>query len=185
MRPKERGRKVFHVIAWCVVLALYLYADLFSRGKMFVVGLFLIFLILDMLRLYFHIQLPFLSLLRKEERKRFFTPTRTMLGLAIAVLLFEKPFVVAGFLMMIFGDFVAPLVGQCGHRWIPWNKKKNFEGAGAELVVDAVIGFLVFNSWSVALVMALTATLVETFNQHWDDNMMITPVASLVGTLIS
>ncbi len=184
MKPKERGRKIFHVIVWCVVLGLYLWVEQFSYGTFFVVGLFFFFFVLDLLRLYFHVPLPFLSLLRKGERKRFFTPTRTMFGFAVAVLLFEQQLVVASFLMMIFGDFVAPLVGQYGHHWISLQRKKNWEGAGAEFVVDVMIGLLVVKVVAVAVVMALAATLVETFNQQWDDNMVIPPVASFAGTVI-
>jgi len=183
IKPQERRRKAFHIIAWCVVLALYLYFDYFSYGVVIVAGLFLILFILDILRLYFHVQLPFLSLLRKNEQKHFFTPTRTLLGLLIAALLFDKQLVVASFMMMIFGDVVAPLAGQYGRHWFSFNKKKNLEGAIAEFVVDVIIGIIVVKTFSTAMVMALAATVVETYNLHWDDNLMITPVASFAGTL--
>ncbi len=181
---KEHGRKIFHVLVWMAVVGLYVLLDRINYGFLFITSLFFVVLIIDILRLYVGLSIPIFSLLRKKEKKTFFTPTKTLFGMVITLAFFDKNIAVASFLMMIFGDAAAPLIGQYGKHWFTFNTKKNWEGAVGEFAVDMLIGMILLRSWLISGMMALVATLVEVHNKHWDDNMVIPFAASLIGTLV-
>ncbi len=82
----------------------------------------------------------------------------------------------AAILMTTIGDASAAIFGKrFGRTWIPKLKDRAVEGCMAEFVVDLLIGFVFLNSysWLVILVMAGTATIVETVVNKIDDNLLI------------
>jgi dolichol kinase len=76
--------------------------------------------------------------------------------------------------MTTIGDASAAIFGKrFGRTWIPKLKDRAVEGCMAEFVVDLLIGFVFLHSWPVILVMAGTATIVETVVNKIDDNLLI------------
>ena len=178
---KEIGRKLIH-LAWIVPLILYLYV---FKSLLFLLILFLIFFIADILRIYFNVKLPLLHLLRKKEKKRFFAPTTTTFAMFLAFLLFREDIAIASVLMMVFGDTIAPLIGmKFGKIKFHWNKEKKIEGLIAEFIVDVIIGLLILKNYLIAIMMSLVATLVEGINKKYDDNMLIILSAAITGTIL-
>ena len=105
-----------------------------------------------------------------------------LLGAIIVFAIFDTRIAVAAVLMTVFGDLSAAIIGQrFGKHWI--SKDKAWEGVIAEFVVNLVIGYLILSNVIVILVLALAATLVETFVRRIDDNLTIPVAAGLVGEL--
>jgi len=78
--------------------------------------------------------------------------------------------------MTTIGDASAAIFGKrFGRTWIPKLKDRAVEGCMAEFAVDLLIGFVFLNSypWLIILVMAGTATIVETVVNKIDDNLLI------------
>ncbi len=78
--------------------------------------------------------------------------------------------------MTVFGDMAAALIGKrFGKTWL--TKKRALEGILAEFIVDLFIAFIIIGfsnfRWVIMLVMALTATIVETAIEKLDDNLII------------
>ena len=96
-------------------------------------------------------------------------------------------FTVLGILTMTWGDGMAALVGQSigHHPYQVWEMKKSWEGTGAMALVSFVAGVLVLGSvygftpviGAIALVVALSATLLESFSKWGIDNLTV-PLAS-------
>jgi dolichol kinase len=91
------------------------------------------------------------------------------------------------------------LIGKrFGKHWIKQLKKKAWEGVIAELVVDLIVGFLLLRTslwwlkgvgfgqplWPAIIVMALTATFVETIISKLDDNLLIPVFAGFNGQIV-
>lgn len=178
---KEIGRKLIH-ISWIIPLILYLYV---FKSLLFLLILFLVFFIADILRIYFNVKLPLLHLLRKKEKKRFFAPTTTTFAIFLAFLLFREDIAITSVLMMVFGDTIAAIIGiKFGKIIFPLNKAKKIEGLFAEFIVDVIIGLLILKNYLIAIMMSLIATFVEGVNKKYDDNMLIILSASTIGTIL-
>ena len=104
---------------------------------------------------------------KKEGGQVFF-----LIGAIIALAVFDFDIALAAILMTVFGDMAAALIGKrFGKIWLA--KDRALEGILAELVVDLVIGYLILGPTIIVLVMALTATIVETIVRKMDDNLVI------------
>ena len=87
--------------------------------------------------------------------------------------------------MTTFGDLAASVFGKrFGKTWVM--KDRALEGIGAELVVNILIGYLVLGSgmWIITILMAITATIVETIVHKLDDNLLIPLFAGFVGEIL-
>ena len=74
------------------------------------------------------------------------------------------------------------LVGKrFGRTWI--TKTKTLEGLLAELCINLIIAYLILGNLVIILVMAFTATLVETLVDKLDDNLIIPLFAGFNGQL--
>ena len=100
--------------------------------------------------------------------------------------------------MTTFGDLSAALIGKkFGKHWIKCLKKRAWEGVIAELVANLIVGFVVLRTtfwwtagagygspmWAVIIVMAVTATFVETIISKLDDNLLIPVFAGFNGQI--
>jgi phytol kinase len=92
-----------------------------------------------------------------------------------------------GILIMAWGDGMAALVGQrfgC-HFYQVWGMKKSWEGSSAMFVVSAIVSSLilvgthgnVWQTWSIAIAVAVAATILETFSKLGLDNLTV-PIGS-------
>lgn len=125
------------------------------------------------------------SLFRIKEADRLGGHVFFTIGSIIAVSVFSKEIASAAILMTTFGDTSAAIIGKAfGRTWIHGLKNRAYEGCAAEFIVDIIIGWLFLQNWIVVLVMAITATVVETVTDKLDDNLLIPLFSGFNGQLV-
>lgn len=170
---RELQRKAVHVTSVLIVIFYYF---LPKEAIMLPLTLFLIlFLEVEFIRLDLRLKLPFFhKLYRENEKDRLSGNVFFLMGAIIAISVFSKEIAIAAILMTTIGDASAAIFGKrFGRTWIPKLKDRAVEGCTAEFAVDLLIGFVFLNSWLIILVMAGTATIVETVVNKIDDNLLI------------
>jgi phytol kinase len=170
---KELQRKAVHATS---VLIVILYYFLPKEAILLLLTLFLIlFLEVEFIRIDLRLKLPlFHKLYREKEEDRLSGNVFFLIGAIIAISVFSEKIAMAAILMTTIGDASAALFGKrFGKTWIPKLKDRAVEGCTVEFVVDLLIGFVFLDLWPVILVMAGTATIVETLVNKIDDNLLI------------
>jgi phytol kinase len=170
---RELQRKAVHVTSVLIVIFYYF---LPKEAILLPMTLFLIlFLEVEFIRLDLKLKLPFFhNLYRENEKDRLSGNVFFLIGAIIAISVFYKEIAIAAILMTTIGDAFAAIFGKrFGKTWIPKLKDRAVEGCMAEFMVDLLIGFVFLHSWLVILVMAGTATIVETVVNKIDDNLLI------------
>ncbi|MDO9518336.1 MAG: SEC59/DGK1/VTE5 family protein [Methanosarcinaceae archaeon] len=175
----ELLRKSIHLTSVLIIL-IYAYA-----GKQavlaFLITYLIIILVIEHFRLEHGMKIPLFHFLFREKEKSqlagyvFFT-----MGAIISISVFSETIAYAAILMTTFGDMSAALIGKAFGKMRIYNGK-SLEGCAAEFVVDFCIGYAFLGNWFVALIMALTATIVETVVGEIDDNLAIPVFAGFVG----
>ena len=182
---KELKRKAIHLLALSFIVIFILISENFGEALALfaLVFLLIIFLELDYVRIDLRKKIPFVSgLWRLKEKNRPGGQVFFLIGAIISLSVFDFRIALAVILMTIFGDMAAALVGKrFGKTWL--TKTKAWEGILAEFFVDVVIAYFIIGNWIVILVMALTATIVETLVDRLDDNLMIPLFAGFNGQL--
>jgi len=174
----ELLRKSVHLTSILIVL-IYAYA-----GKQAVltvlIAYLVVILIIEHFRLEYGMRIPlFHYLFRDKEKTQVGGHVFFAIGALISISVFSKDIAYASILMTTFGDLSAALVGKTfGRTYL--NNGKSLEGSAAEFMVDFCIGYVFIGSMSVAVIMALVATIVETAIVKIDDNLTI-PVFSGVS----
>lgn len=130
----------------------------------------------------------FKSILKENERKRIFTTTSLLISVWLTVVLFSKGIAIMALLFLIFGDIASALVGKNFGR-IRWGEK-TLEGSFAFFITCLLVVFFVNLTeirlnWTVAVLGALTATLVELLPLPIDDNFTIALVSGIIMTIVS
>jgi len=195
-----------HFLSVFVLLLYFFIADIFSaRIALFILVLILIVLIeLEYMRIEVGRRIPLLSDLwrymrRTKEKDRLGGDVFFLIGAILVLSIFDVKIAIAAILMTTFGDLSAAVVGsRFGYHKLPFFKEMSWEGSLAELAVDFLIAFFVFFNpfvygtlllsnyalWGVVIVMAVTATVVETLVYKLDDNLMIPVFAGFNGQMI-
>ena len=111
----EIGRKIIHITI-LIVLAVY-FVILKNIGKqfalLFLIGLLIIFLILEYLRLELGWKIPFFSqFIRAKEQNRMYGVVYFLLATLISLAVFDYKIALTALLMTTFGDMVAALAGK-------------------------------------------------------------------------
>src|SRR3989344_6329700 len=182
----ELGRKIIHMTI-LIILALYFFIEN-THGKqvalIFLVGLLIIFLVLEYFRIDLGWKIPFFSLfIRAKEEHRMYGVVYFLSASIISLAVFDKKIALAALLMTTFGDMVAAIVGKrYGTNLIYRNKTS--AGFFGELVINLIVGFLILDSIYIILGMAFVATIVETLVDELDDNLMIPIFSVFVGQII-
>lgn len=180
----EIKRKLVHLTSIIIVLT-YSYF-----GKQSVLLLLTVYLIVMLELEYFRLEwgkkLPlFHSLFRAKEADRMGGHVFFTMGCIIAISVFSQDIASAAILMTTFGDAAAAIFGKAfGRTWIHGLKNRAIEGCAAEFLVDIVIGAIFLQSWIAILVMAGTATFVETITDKMDDNLLIPLFSGFNGQLV-
>ena len=182
----ELGRKIVHMTI-LVVLALYFFIDS-THGKqvalLFLVGLLIIFLVLEYFRIELGWKIPFFSLLiRAKEENRVYGVVYFLSASIISLAVFDKKIALAALLMTTFGDMIAAVVGKRYGTTLIY-RNKTWAGFLGELAINLIVGFLILDSIYIILGMAFVATIVETMVDELDDNLMIPLFSGFVGQII-
>ncbi|MGF1458462.1 MAG: diacylglycerol/polyprenol kinase family protein [Leptolyngbyaceae cyanobacterium] len=95
----------------------------------------------------------------------------------------QAEFTVLGILIMTWGDGMAAIVGQAlgRHPYTVWTMTKSWEGTSAMLLVSLIISGLVLGSVhgfvptmaAIALLTAISATVLESFSRWGFDNLTV------------
>ena len=180
---QELIRKAVHVTSIIIVLTYHFF------GKEAVLLLLTVYLIVILELEYFRIEwgkkIPvFHSLFRIKEADRLGGHVFFTIGSIIAISVFSKEIASAAILMTTFGDASAAIFGKVfGRTWIKGLKNRAYEGCAAEFIVDIIIGLLFLPNLILVLVMAGTATIVETVTNKLDDNLLIPLFSGFNGQL--
>ncbi|MEA2004131.1 MAG: SEC59/DGK1/VTE5 family protein [archaeon] len=181
---KEIFRKMVHLTSVLIVGSYYYF------GKQVTLYLLAVTLILFIESEYVRIEwkkiLPLVhDGIREKERYTMAGHVFFLIGAIISISIFDMDIAIAAILMTTFGDSAAAIIGRkFGRTWIPGIKSKSLEGCFAELVVNLVIGYLFLDSVIVILVMAFTATIVETLIEKLDDNLLIPVFSGFNGQIV-
>ncbi len=207
---QEVRRKAFHLLSILLIVIYIIVRATYSTRVALMILAFLLILSLEAeyVRLELRTKIPILrhfwKMRRPKERGRLGADVFFLLGAILTLAIFDLRIATAAILMTTFGDFSAALVGKrFGRHKIAWVPQKTWEGVAAELAVNLAVGFLFVRAtlndslwwltslaptgeplWSVILVMALTATVVETVITRIDDNLLVPVFAGFNGQLM-
>ncbi len=182
---KELKRKAIHLLALSFIIIFILISSNYGEtlALFALVFLLIIFLELDYVRVDLRRNIPFVSgLWRLKEKNRPGGQVFFLIGAIISLAVFDFRIALVAILMAIFGDMAAALIGKkFGKTWL--TKTKALEGILAEFFIDVIIAYFIIGNWIIILIMALTATTVETLVNKLDDNLMIPLFAGFNGQL--
>lgn len=184
VEQKEVWRKIVHVVlqATAVLFATRLFLTAGRAGvELFLLILLLFLVICDVLIADYGVKLPiFAQLERKHEEECFHTATLAVLSAIVVFALFSPLVALASVSMFVLGDGFAGLAGM------RWGKqkfgKKTRAGTLAMFATSFVIGWFLLG-W-VGMIMAIVATLAESFVLKINDAVTIPLFAGLVGQLL-
>ncbi|MEK6906799.1 MAG: CTP--2,3-di-O-geranylgeranyl-sn-glycero-1-phosphate cytidyltransferase [Nanoarchaeota archaeon] len=183
----ELKRKVVHLLSLLFLLSYVIFGSLCGKRVALLLLTFLLiwFLELEFIRLRTKIKIPLISRLwRKKEKDRVGGQVFFLIGAIIALAVFDFEIALVALLMATFGDMAAALIGmKFGKHWLKKIPDRAWEGITAEFAVNLIIGWLFLPHWILILVMALTATFVETVFTHTDDNLMVPVFAGFNGQI--
>lgn len=181
----EAKRKLIHVLGISYVLGYWVFLKLFSHtiAMLILLFVFITFIGIEYFRINEHRKIPIIHVLwREKEENSLGGQVYYILGIIIALAIFDFRIAIAVILMTIFGDMAAAIFGIAfGKHWIKKLPNTAWEGVIAEFVVDLAIGYFIIGSWIVIIPMALMATFVETAFPHVDDNLAIPVFAGFIG----
>jgi dolichol kinase len=187
----EIGRKLIHLLILLVLVGYFAIES--QAGKQIallsLVGLLALFLVLEYLRLELNWRMPFFSIfIRPKEKDRMYGVIFFLTATIISLAVFDTPIALAALLMTTFGDMTAALFGKkYGSTLIFKNKTivGFFAGLITNIIVALIIAFATPLNIYIPLLMALTATAVETLVDELDDNLLTPVFAGFVGQLMS
>jgi len=180
MNPKlkfEIKRKFIHIFS-LLYIAIYLYSAKYynhKTGLLALVAVLVFFLILEYFRVKKQKKIPIFHIFwRESEKNRLGGQVYFVTGAIIAFAFFSKEIAITALLMTVFGDMAAAIFGIAfGKHWIKGLKDRAWEGVIAQFTVDLIIAILILGNIPLSIIMALTATFVETTITKIDDNLSI------------
>lgn len=185
----ELRRKAVHTIGLIYLLGYWIVLKLFNSSRiatLFLFSILVLFITIDFFRVIKRRKIPvFHTLFRAREENSLGGQVYYILGMILALALFDFQIAFAVILMTVLGDMAAALFGIAfGKHWIKGVEDTAWEGVIAELVFDLIIGFIIIGNWVIVIPMALIATIVETIFPHVDDNLAIPVFSGFVGQML-
>ena len=181
----EAKRKFIHLLGFSYVIVYYISLKLFGHkiAILILLAALITFITIEFFRVIEKRKIPIVHFLwRAKEENTLGGQVYYLLGLIIALSLFEFPIAITVILMTIFGDMAAAIFGIAfGKHWLKKIPDTAWEGIIAEFAVDLIIGFLIIGNWKIVIPMAAMATFVETVFPHVDDNLAIPVFAGFIG----
>ena len=175
------SRRIWHMSTGTIIAILMWYEiiTLYVAGIAILIGL-----TLSMIDKYWF-KLPVIHSIaeildRPEDLKKF--PGKGaimfMIGVFLALLIFEKEIAVAGILILAIGDSVAPLAGKYGKIKSPLDERKTIEGVIAGIIVAGLVVSFLIPPWQ-AFLAATFGMIAEQFKQV-NDNISMPLVSGFV-----
>ncbi|MBI2134947.1 CTP--2,3-di-O-geranylgeranyl-sn-glycero-1-phosphate cytidyltransferase [Candidatus Woesearchaeota archaeon] len=186
----EIGRKIIHIIILIVLVLFFTIKNQAGQqaALLFLVGLLLIFLILEYLRLDLNFKLPFFhQFIRPKEQYRVYGVIFFLCSTIIAFAVFDTAIALAALLMTTFGDMAAAIAGKKYGTAILF-KNKTVVGFASELVTNLIVAVLISLLFAIniyiLIIMAFVATITETMVDELDDNLIVPVVSGFVGQML-
>jgi len=197
---KETFRKFIHLASfWNIFVFLLIKNVVSEKWAFFVLTLgLLVFLELEYARVETNWwkKIPqFLNLFREKEKDHFAGHIYMTIGAIVVFAAFDIRIAITAMSMTILGDFFSALIGKQWGRLrtlkifgkvrqiFPYHK--SLEGALAGLIANLGVGFFFFPDQPlIAVMMAVSASLVEVMTQKLDDNLTVPVIAGAVGQII-
>ncbi|HII16675.1 TPA: hypothetical protein HA361_02055 [Candidatus Woesearchaeota archaeon] len=158
-----------------------------QAGILFLVGVLIVFLVLEYFRLELDWKVPlFQQLMSQRERENIYSVVYFLAGAIICVAAFDTSIAVASLLMTILGELTASIVGL-KYGTTLFIKNKTVVGTTSELVVNLLIGFVVLSSvyqFYVIIAMAFVATFIEVIIDELDEHLLGPIFSGFVGQLL-
>jgi dolichol kinase len=185
-------RKIFHLFGSIVAVG-YLIIPEKTLYLKILVGVLIPFLLVDIIRLtipsmnklFFRI---FSRITAEKDTYQLNGSTYYLISSILAILLFPREIAIAAMLYLSLGDSIAAIIGKRFGKIKIYNK--TLEGSLACFLLCFFISLTLFN-WKIALVGALSATIVELFSSGdfrtlllFDDNLLI-PLLTGAALLLS
>ena len=182
----EVKRKTIHVLGLSYVLFYWVALKIFQSSQiamLLLLSTLLIFISIEFFRITEHKKIPILHVLwRPKEENTLGGQVYYILGIILALAIFDFQIALTVILMTVFGDMAAAIFGIAfGKHWMKGLKDTAWEGVIAEFVVNLIIGYLIIGNWIIIIPMAAMATFVETIFPHVDDNLAIPVFAGFIG----
>ena len=181
----ELKRKLFHALGLIYVLVYWFALKYlgYRIALLLLLATLITFITVEFFRINEHKKIPIFHVLwRPREENSLGGQVYYVLGVIIALALFDFKIALAVILMTVFGDMAAAIFGIAfGKHWIKKLPDTAWEGVIAELIVDLIIGYLIIANWYIVIPMAIMATTVETIFPHVDDNLAIPVFAGFIG----
>jgi phytol kinase len=178
----ENTRKVVHIGTGQVILLAWWMQVPAGLG----IGASVFFGIVALLSYYFPL-LPSINSVGRKSLGTFFYAVSMGVLVAWFWAIDQPQFAALGILIMAWGDGWAALIGQRfgRHPYVLWGIKKSWEGSATMALVSLAIGLLVllpslgnqWQTWAIALTVALLATGLEAFSKLGVDNLTV-PIGS-------
>jgi len=181
----EARRKAIHVLGVIYLGVYWVAMKLFSHkiAILILLSVFITIVVIEFFRINEHKVIPIIHILwREREENTLGGQVFMVLGMILALAIFDFQIAVAVILMAQFGDMAAAIFGIAfGKHWIKKLPDTAWEGIIAEFIVNIIIGYFIIGNWFILIPTALMATFVETVFPHIDDNLAIPVFAGFIG----
>ena len=186
----EIGRKIIHLTILVVLALFFIIRDQAGQqaALLFIVGLLIIFLVMEYLRLELNYKLPFFhQFIRPKEEYRVYGVIFFLSATVICFAVFDTAIALAAILMTTFGDMAAAIVGTKYGTTILF-RNKTLIGFVAELAANLIVAVAISLTFSIniyiLILMAFAATATETVVDELDDNLIVPIVAGFIGQVL-
>lgn len=182
-------RKALHIVLSSILLGVLLWADdgigiRFAYVKTALFVLLLILILIDLLRIDFHVKLPlYAETTKQKEKNTLHAVTFAVISVLLCLEFYSFQIAMAAIFMAQFSDVAGALVGTyLGKK--PIFRNKTLAGSSAVLVTSFAVSYYFIHQPVIAGAMSVTATLVELAADRMEDNFVMPLIAGLVGTLL-
>lgn len=190
----EITRKTVHLAGSLFILALYQFTEQRIALIVLTIGL-IVALELEYFRIEWGHKIPlFHNLFRQKEKKTLGGHVFLAISSIIAISVFSKEIATLAILMTAVGDAAAAIFGRIyGKYTIPGFGDKKIEGVFAEFAADILAGFAYLSVFGghigaaymiILVVMAASATIIETMANKLDDNLLVPVFAGIIGEML-
>lgn len=206
---KEIVRKLLHLISLSFLVVYAVFSEYFTHKKaLLALSLMLIILFeLEYVRIELRKKIPIIGWLndrfrRERENQYLGGEVFFLIGAIISLAVFDVRIAFTAILMTTFGDLAASIIGiRFGRTWL--FKDRALEGILAEFIINLGIGFLFLRMfvqgsdwwwqsltlmgqpiWSIIIVMASVATIVEVAVSRIDDNLLVPVISGFAGQIM-
>ena len=186
----EIGRKIMHLTILVILILFFAIKNQVGQQAafLFLVGILILFLIVEYLRLDLNFKTPFLRhLIRPKEQYRVYGAIFFLSSTIIALAIFDTAIALAALLMTTFGDMSAAIAGKKYGTTMLF-RNKTVVGFVTELITNLIVAIIISLFFSIniyiLIIMAFVATITETMVDELDDNLTVPLVSGFIGQIL-